>query len=174
MMTKSIQLHLFKKELFVIIKSMNSITIHRLKILFITFGIFFSIFTVFIWVFGPIQAQSIDEDNILNTLYSQSAFNDCTIIQNTQVNQNAHLIECKVNETSTVWLMADESVKIIKRYSWNQESLTSKINTLKSQYHTELVSFSVYNDHFVFNVKNAQKELFINLDKLIVEMSIKR
>lgn len=153
---------------------MNSNTAHRLKIIFISLGILLSAFTVFIWVIGPIQAQSLEEDTLLKALYSNSAFSNCTVIQNTQIIQNSHLIECKVKEASTVWLMVDENVNIIKRYTWNQERLTSKIKTLKSQYQTDSVSFSIYKNQFVFNVKNAQKELFVNLDKLTLEMSVKR
>ncbi len=151
---------------------MNSIFSKRLKLTVITLTFLVSFFIVFVWLVGPVQAIKAKDQALLNNIYAHTAFDECEIVKYTQVGEPINLAQCYVKDTHVVWILVDEKGSVLERTNWDRTNFLDTVDYLKRSYQSSEVSFSYYQNAFVFNVKTNEAEYFINKTDLTKVLSI--
>lgn len=153
-----------KYKIFVIMKTMNQISPH-IKQIFLNLGLLLiSLLILSVWVFGPVQAQKKDENERLEKLFSKSAFKQCELIHNRELDPLLQTARCFVSDEIEVWVVIDEAGTIVDRKNMNRDDRTHLFDTLKKLYQSDDVEFTYYINQFVISIKTQNTERILSLD----------
>lgn len=153
---------------------MNSSFSQKLKLFSIIASFLISAFIFFVWLIGPIQSQAYENELFLKKIYASTAFDNCVIVNNTQIDESNHLAQCRVKDTHIVYLNLNDNGKVVDRYNFTIETYLETINVIKNLYKADEVLFSYYKNEFVFDVKTDSHEYLLDIESLKKVLSIRK
>lgn len=136
-------------------------------------GLSISIFMILIWLIGPVQNQAKQEEYILRSVISKSAFKNCVVVETNSFTPNARLVECDINEDHVVWLEVNEQGNVLNRLNWIKEELLVQQLDIQNQYPNALIHFNFYQDTFVWEINDLNQDLLIDLNTKAIVLKVR-
>lgn len=151
---------------------MKVILMFLLKWFLIMMGVISPLYLMGIWISGPLSVDEIKVQAKLNQLYSNTAFNNCEILKYKSLQDQLDLARCEVNFVE-VWLLLDEKQEIVDRLNLDLDEQQTIRLVMSDTYQAKSVSFSYYQNQFVYHVLSEDQEWYLDIEDERVLLSVK-